>query len=103
MPGPGSSTRPSRCIRAAAVFLLLPLGAAAQDLLQVYRDAQRYDAAYSSARQALEAGRERLPQGRALVLPTLNLTGAATRTRIDSDSRDPGVQPSFVRNRSSIG
>jgi len=78
--------------------LLLPLGAAAEDLFQVYRDAQRYDAAYSAARLALEAGREKLPQGRALILPTLNLTGSATRSRFDIDSNDPAISASFVRS-----
>jgi len=42
--------------------------AAAEDLLQVYRDAQRYDAVYTGARYSLEAGRERIPQARALLL-----------------------------------
>jgi outer membrane protein len=96
MPGPGSSTLPFLCTSALA--LLLPLTAAAEDLFQVYRDAQRYDAAYSSARLALEAGREKLPQGRALILPTLNLTGSATRSRIDLNSSDTTVTPSFVRS-----
>ena len=72
--------------------------AAAQDLLQVYRDAQRYDAVYSAARHTLEAGRERIPQARALLLPTLNLTASANQQRIDSESRDPAVSPSFTRN-----
>src|SRR4051812_41766802 len=99
MPGPGSSTLPFLCTSALA--LLLPLAAAAEDLFQVYRDAQRYDAAYSSARQALEAGREKLPQGRALILPTLNLTGSATRNRFDVESKDPTTSPSFVRSTSA--
>jgi outer membrane protein len=81
--------------------LLLPLAAAAQDLFQIYRDAQRYDAAYSSARQALEAGREKLPQGRALLLPTLNLTGDATRSRFDVESDDATQSPSFTRSTNS--
>jgi outer membrane protein len=82
----------------AALVLLLPLAAAAEDLFQVYRDAQRYDAAYSSARQALEAGREKLPQGRALILPTLNLAGSATRSRFDINSNDPAVSASALRS-----
>jgi outer membrane protein len=71
--------------------------------MQVYRDAQRYDAVYAAARHTLEAGRERLPQGRALVLPTLNLSGSATRSRIESDSRDPAVAPDFTRTPGSVG
>jgi outer membrane protein len=89
--------RPSR-FTSATLALLLPLAAAAEDLFQVYRDAQRYDAAYSSARQALEAGREKLPQGRALILPTLNLTGSATRSRFDVETTDTTLAPAFTRS-----
>jgi outer membrane protein len=106
MPGLAPSTRPYRCTSRLALttaFALLSAGASAEDLVQVYRDAQRYDAVYAGARHAAEAGRERLPQGRALILPTLNLTGNATRSRIDSESKDPAVQPDFVRNPRSIG
>ena len=71
------------------------LDAAAEDLVQVYRDAQRYDAVYSGARYALEAGREKLPQGRSLLLPTLGLTGSFTRSRVDSESRDPATAPNL--------
>ena len=81
--------------------LLLPLGAGAEDLFQVYRDAQRYDAAYSAARQTLEAGRERLPQGRAGILPTLNLTGNATRSRFDIEFNDPAAGINTVRSSNS--
>jgi outer membrane protein len=42
-------------------------------------------------------------QGRALILPALNLTGNASRQRIDSESRDPSVVPSFVRNPNVLG
>src|SRR5467141_1894768 len=71
------------------------LDVAGEDLLQVYRDAQRYDAVYSGARYALQAGREKLPQGRSLLLPTLGLTGSVTRSRIDSESRDPATAPNL--------
>jgi len=71
--------------------------------MQVYRDAQRYDAVYSAARQTLAAGRERLPQGRALLLPTLNLSANAQRARVESDSRDPSTTPSFNRDPRTLG
>ncbi len=106
MPGLAPSIRPYRCIKGLAFAALLggaPLHAAAEDLLQAYRDAQRYDAVYAAARHTLDAGRERLPQGRALILPTLNLTGNATRSRTESESHDPALQPSFVRNPRSVG
>ena len=47
-----------RRFRFTSVLLLLglPLSAAAQDLVQVYRDAQSYDAVYAAARHQVEAG-----------------------------------------------
>jgi outer membrane protein len=58
----------------ALALSLAPLGAQAEDLVQVYRDALRYDAQYAAARHALDAGRERLPQGEALLLPNIGLS-----------------------------
>ena len=68
---------------------LFPGTVAAEDLLQVFRDARSYDAQYGAARYALQAGLERLPQGRALLLPTLGLTSSFTRTNLDIDGRGP--------------
>ena len=56
--------------------------ALAEDLLQVYRDAKAYDAVYASSRQALQAGLEKLPQGRALLLPSLNLSANTTNSNL---------------------
>jgi outer membrane protein len=56
------------------------------DLMAVYRDAIAYDAQYASARASLEAGREKLPQGRAGLLPTIGLTNAYT-TWNDGDTK----------------
>jgi outer membrane protein len=92
-----------KTLLSAALLALLAPAAHAEDLVQVYRDAQKYDAVYSAARHTVEAGRERLVQGRALVLPSVNLTGNATRQRIESESRDPALVPSFVRNPSVLG
>jgi outer membrane protein len=95
-------------MKAAQSLLFLALAAvslpaAAEDLIQVFRDAQRYDATFASARNALAAGRERLPQGRALLLPTLNLSANATRSRLDVESRDTTLSPSFIRNPDATG
>jgi outer membrane protein len=87
------------------IFLAaLALPASAEDLLQVYRDAQRYDAVFSAARRSLEATREKLPQGRALLLPTLNLTANATRNRFESEPHDSTVTAlEFSRNTLARG
>ena len=46
----------------------------ATDLLQIYRAALEHDAVISSARATHRAGREKSTQGRALLLPSINLT-----------------------------
>src|SRR5262245_11536778 len=102
MPGPVLSTRLSR-FTSLAVFAALPFGAPAEDLMQVFRDAQTYDAVYAAARRSLEAGREKGPQGLALLLPSLNLTANAQRQRNELDSRDPLVVPSSTRFPESAG
>ncbi len=88
---------------AIALLAFVPVAAAAQNLTQVYQDARGYDAQYGAARQALQAGLERVPQGRALLLPTLNLTANATRSHIESDSKNEATQPSFERDINTHG
>jgi len=110
MPGLAASTRPypstrNRGLTPIVLFWgLTPIfGAYGEDLMQVYRDAQRYDAVYAAARQTLAAGRERLPQGRALLLPNLNLSANAQLGRIDSESRNTALTPSFTREPRTVG
>lgn len=73
------------------LFALFLTGAAqAEDLLGVYRDAVGYDAQFAAARSSLEAGREKLPQGRAGLLPTVGLSANSTWNDLDSRLRsDP--------------
>ena len=67
---------------------LSPLGSAqAIDLLGAYRDALGYDAQINSARAALNAGRERMPQGRAGLLPSVNMTANTGWNDIDYKTR----------------
>ena len=54
-----------------------PLSQAA-DLLDIYHAAQGQDAVFASARAAREAGKEKLTQGRALLLPSVNLNANST-------------------------
>lgn len=63
----------------AAIAALVPSQANAIDLLSVYRMAQGSDPTFEASRYALEAGREKLPQARAGVLPSINLNGNGSR------------------------
>ena len=89
-----------RVLLLAFTFLALP--ALAQDLQQVYRDAKAYDAQYAAARHSLQAGLEKLPQGRALILPTLNLAGNTTNSRTETEPHD-SANPSTLRDARSYG
>jgi outer membrane protein len=84
-----SPTRTIPAIIICAASGLFPAQVHAEDLLQVFRDARSYDAQYGAARYALQAGLEKLPQGRSLILPTVGLTSGITRTNLDIDGRGP--------------
>jgi len=71
-------------------LLLLASPGWAMDLMQVYRQAQAYDAAFATARANLEAGRERGPQGLAGLLPSLSLSGNTTWN--DNEVENNGVK-----------
>jgi outer membrane protein len=74
------------------IYALLIAGAAlhtpihAADLMEIYRQALEEDALYSAARAAHMAAQERLPQGRAGLLPTLSLAFVKRRQFIDIGS-----------------
>ncbi|MDR1709765.1 MAG: TolC family outer membrane protein, partial [Candidatus Accumulibacter sp.] len=57
---------------------LLSGAAAPADLLQIYREALVNDAQYAAARATAEAGREKLPQGLAGLLPTIGASASST-------------------------
>lgn len=59
-------------------------GASAADLMQVYRDALANDARFSAARAQLEAGQEKVIQGRAGLLPSLGASANTTWNDVDS-------------------
>ncbi|MEO8599514.1 MAG: TolC family outer membrane protein [bacterium] len=60
------------------------LNVQAEDLLQTYQQALNNDAQYASARAALRAGQEKLPQGRAGLLPVVGLSGGSSRTEFEN-------------------
>jgi outer membrane protein len=74
-----------------AVLVMAGAGAQAADLLAVYRDALTYDAQFSAAKAQLDAGREKLPQGRAGLLPTIGFSANTVwnRDSLNIDSTPP--------------
>ncbi|MDD4929255.1 MAG: TolC family outer membrane protein [Gallionella sp.] len=52
--------------------------AQATDLLDIYHSAQTSDPVFAAARAAQQAGQEKLPQGRALLMPSVNLVANST-------------------------
>jgi outer membrane protein len=90
-----------RLLMLALAFAALP--AQAEDLLQVYRDAKAYDAKYAAARQALQAGLEKLPQGRALLLPAVNLTANTVNSNLTLSPYGPTPVPAGARDFSTRG
>jgi outer membrane protein len=67
------------------------MNAQAADLIQVYQQAMANDATYASARASLAAGKERVPQGRAALLPTVSLDGSVVKNNTDGSPWNEGA------------
>ncbi len=77
---------------AAAALLGAPRAVQAEDLLQVYRDAQGNDPTLAAARANWVSLQERLPQARALLLPNVSASAAANANLYDTSIRtDPRI------------
>ena len=76
---------------------------AATDLLQVYREALTQDATFQAAKSAQIAGEEKLTQGRALLLPSINLSANTTHNETDTQTRGSSILNSGVRKYNSHG
>ncbi len=68
-------------------FGLATSAANAADLLSVYREAAGYDAQFAAARASLDAGREKLPQGRSGLMPTIGVGANTTWNDTEATSR----------------
>ncbi len=73
-------------------------GALAADLMQTYRDALANDARFAAARAQYEAGREKVVQGRAGLLPQVGLAADTTWTDPDYKPDLGGRSQSFNSN-----
>ena len=80
--------KPLLAVLIAGAFI--SINAQAADLIQVYQQALANDATYASARAALAAGKERVPQGRALLLPTVSLDGSIVKNDSENSPFNEG-------------
>jgi len=93
--------RPLIAVLITSAFLTL--NAQAADLIQVYQQALANDATYASARAAVDAGRERITQGRSALLPSIQASGQNVRNsgeftpfNVGSLGETPGGQLAYV-------
>jgi len=64
------------------------LNAQSADLLSVYREAQLADAVYAGAKAQYIAAQERLPQGRALLLPNVNFQAGTNYNDVNTEYKN---------------
>jgi outer membrane protein len=80
---------------AFAALACLATAAHAEDLLQIYREAQKQDPLIAAARSQWEATQERVPQARAGLLPSLSAQGQANVNYYDAQfNTDPKAKVS---------
>ena len=68
-----------------SALLLAAAPASAEDLIEVYRQVQANDPVWAAALPNYEANIEKLPQGRAQILPTVNFSAGTTDTDLRSE------------------
>lgn len=90
-------------LTACVLFQAAP--AAAADLFDIYRAALASDPVYSAARASWAAAQEKLPQGRAGLLPQASLSASTQHNDRDLNFRDstqPGSRSQFNSNSASV-
>ena len=91
----------------SALLLCLCSAAQAMDLLQAYQAAQKNDATILAARATAAAGRERLPQATAQLLPNLSASVAQTNNQLansgtDFAGKEQTVNTGYLSNNQSV-
>ncbi|MBC8006928.1 MAG: channel protein TolC, partial [Prolixibacteraceae bacterium] len=79
--------RLSKTMVALASMLGVAQSALAADLISIYREAQVQDATYAGAKAQYIGAQERLPQARALLLPSVNFGAGVNYNIVDTDYR----------------
>ena len=74
----------------ATLLLIAGLPVPAADLVQIYRLAQGSDAVYAAARASWSATQEKLPQGRAGLLPSVTFSASTQYNERETRFRVPG-------------
>ncbi|MFA6203428.1 MAG: TolC family outer membrane protein [Gallionella sp.] len=88
---------------ALAIVLGAPLCAQAADLLDIFRSAQSNDPVFAAARAAQQAGQEKLPQGRALLMPSVNLSANSTFNDLTTQYKGATLFPGGNQRYNSHG
>jgi outer membrane protein len=92
--------KPLIAVLLASAFV--SLNAHAIDLIQVYQQALANDATYASARASLAAGRERVTQGRAGLLPTVGLSGSTVKNNSEFTPFNEGDTVTDILGRPGV-
>ncbi|MBS1156406.1 MAG: hypothetical protein H6R07_2330 [Proteobacteria bacterium] len=87
----------------ALATLLAAQAVLADDLMTAWNAAQKADATYRAAYNALLAGRENAVLGRALLLPKVTLSSNATRTNSEYDSGNQSKSASTDQTGTTLG
>lgn len=90
---------------AFSALLAIHSTANAVDLLDIYHTAQSNDPVFASARASLQAGQEKLSQGRSLLRPSVTLNANSTFNDVDTQYQGATVFPSGTNryNSNAIG
>jgi len=84
-----------------ALILALAPAAQAANLSDTFRDALAYDAQYAAARAAYQAGQEKSVQGRAGLLPNVNMGGNVRYNDISGEAQDNSFDSNQLAIRAS--
>ena len=82
-----------------ATLLGASSGALAADLLETFRAAQANDPVFAAARATMQAGQEKLPQGRSLLMPSISLSANSTLNDSTIQYRGATLLPGGGNNR----
>ena len=80
--------KPTSTLLTLVLVVAAGQSAFAADLIAVYREATLQDAAYASAKAQFIAAQERLPQGRALLLPNVNFGAGSNYNDVDVEYKN---------------